>query len=127
MKKPHDQLESSAYSDYLVSELVGRLQKTGAKLIWAATTPVPQGSQGRVHGDAARYNAIALKVMTDNGVAVDDLYAVMLPRLAELQQPKNVHFNAKGYMVLARQVADSILEALGKPKLDAPKEKGKQK
>jgi acyl-CoA thioesterase-1 len=107
-------------------ELVGRLQKTGAKLIWAATTPVPAGSQGRVRGDAAKYNAIALKIMTDSGVAIDDLYALALPRLSELQQPKNVHFTAKGYQVLARQVADCILEALGKPKLEASKEQGKE-
>lgn len=109
-----------------LGELVGRLQKTGAKLIWAATTPVPAGSQGRVHDDAARYNAIALKIMTDNGVAIDDLHALVLPRLSQLQQPKNVHFTAKGYQVLARQVADSILDALGKPKLEAPKEQGKE-
>ncbi len=122
----HQQIPPAQYEKNL-RELVGRLQKTGAKLVWAATTPVPIGSQGRVHGDAARYNAIALKIMTDNGVAIDDLYTLALPRLAQLQQPKNVHFNAEGYMVLARQVSDSILEALGKPKLEAPKEEGKQK
>ena len=36
-------------------ELVGLLQKTGSKLIWATTAPVPAGAQGRVKGDAAKY------------------------------------------------------------------------
>jgi len=104
-------------------ELVLRLKKTGAKLIWATTTPVPAGAQGRVKGDAARYNAIALKIMTDNGVAVDDLYALALPQLSKIQQPRNVHFRPEGYKVLSRQVANSILKALGKDELEADKEK----
>jgi len=117
---PPDQYEKN------LRELVGRLKKTGAKLIWAATTPVPPGSQGRVHGDAARYNAIALKIMTDNGVAIDDLHALALPRLAQLQLPKNVHFKPNGSRVLAHQVANNILKALGKPELADQKDPGKQ-
>jgi len=104
-------------------ELVGLLQKTGSKLIWATTTPVPAGAQGRVKGDAAKYNTIALKSMTDSGVAVDDLYTLALGRLSKIQQPRNVHFRPEGYKVLARQVANSILKALGKTELEADKEK----
>ncbi len=104
-------------------ELVGLLQKTGAKLIWTSTTPVPAGAGGRIQGDAAKYNAIALKIITDKGVAVDDLYALALPQLSKIQQPKNVHFTPAGYKVLARQAANSILKALGKGTLDSEKEK----
>lgn len=106
-------------------ELVGRLKKTGAKLIWATTTPVPAGSQGRIQGDSAKYNAIALKIMTDNGVAVDDLYALALGQLSKIQQPKNVHFTPAGSKVLARQVASSILKALGKGALESEAEQEK--
>lgn len=104
-------------------ELVALLQKTDAKLIWATTTPVPAGAGARVKGDAVKYNAIALKIMTDNGVAVDDLYALALPQLSKIQKPKNVHFTPEGSEVLAHQVANSILKALGKPELEAEKEK----
>ena len=34
-------------------ELVKRLKKTGARLIWRNTTPVPEGARGRVPGDSA--------------------------------------------------------------------------
>jgi len=63
--------------------------------------------------------------MTDSGggVAVDDLYALALPQLSRIQQPRNVHFTPEGSRVLARQVANSILKALGKAELEPEKEK----
>ena len=48
-------------------DIVARLQKTGATLIWASTTPVPDGSAGRVQGDEVNYNKVAARVMKDNG------------------------------------------------------------
>jgi len=94
--------------------IVARLKKTGAKLIWAATTPVPNAevTPPRRNSDVIEYNAAARKIMDEAGVAVDDLYSLVNPRLEELQQPANVHYTAAGYDVLARQVAESILRAL---------------
>ena len=59
--------------------------------------------------------------MKANGVAVDDLYSSVLPKLKQLQRPKNVHFTDEGYAFLAKQVSDSILDALK----SAPKAKDK--
>ncbi|NOX99167.1 MAG: SGNH/GDSL hydrolase family protein [Verrucomicrobia bacterium] len=94
--------------------LVERLKKTGAKLIWCSTTPVPEGAGGRVVGDSAKYNAIAAKVMADNKIPTDDLYAFCKPRLKEIQKPANVHFSTEGSAALAKEVAASISKALGK-------------
>lgn len=88
-------------------QIVERLKKTGARLIWASTTPVPDGSAGRVMGDEARYNAVAAKIMKDAGIAIDDLHAVVV-RKPHLQMPRNVHYTPEGYQALARSVADSI-------------------
>lgn len=98
-----------------LGELVKRLKATGAKLIWASTTPVPEGGvkPKRLNSDVVAYNAVAKKIMDANGVAIDDLYALALPRLKEIQQPVNVHFTEKGSAELAKQVAASILAALG--------------
>jgi acyl-CoA thioesterase-1 len=95
-------------------ELVKRIKAAGARLIWASTTPVPEGklSPPRRPGDEVVFNAIALRVMKENGVAVDDLYSFALPRLPDIQQPANVHFTAEGSKALAEQVAASILRAL---------------
>lgn len=97
-----------------LEKLVVRLKQTGAKLIWCSTTPVPEGSAGRVVGDSAKYNAAAAKVMAKHGVATDDLYAFCMPRLKDIQRPANVHFSPQGSQALAEQVAKSILAALGK-------------
>jgi len=97
-------------------QLVGELKQTGAALIWASTTPVPKGDlkPPRDDADVVAYNAVARKVMDENGVAINDLYAFAAPKLAELQLPANVHFSAKGSAALAEQVAAAIAKALPK-------------
>ncbi len=94
--------------------IVARLRRTGAKLVWASTTPVPDGSQGRVRADEVRYNEVAERVMKDLGVPIDDLHAVVESAPADMQLPKNVHFTPEGYRILARSVVASIEKALGK-------------
>ncbi len=113
VEKGHQQVPIEQYARNL-EELVKRLKKTGAKLIWASTTPVPEGATGRVKGDEVRYNAAARKIMEKYGVAIDDLYSAAISRLSEIQRPKNVHFTPQGSEFLAKHVAESILEALGK-------------
>lgn len=95
-------------------EIVGKLKGTGAKLIFATTTPVPEGKLApwRSDADVVRYNAAALRVMKENGIAVDDLYAYVKPREAELQLPVNVHFKPEGSKALAEEVVKSIRAAL---------------
>ncbi len=105
---PPDQYEAN------LKLLVARLKKTGAKLIWRTTTPVPKGCAGRVVGDSAKYNAIAKKIMDENSVAIDDQYAFCMTRLDKIQRPANVHFTAEGSMQLAKQAVAAIEAALKK-------------
>ena len=93
-------------------KLVTRLQQTGAKLIWRSTTPVPEGAKGRIVGDAAKYNAVAARIMQEHGIPIDDQYTFCLPRLRDIQKPANVHFTADGSRELARQAVASIERAL---------------
>ena len=98
-------------------ELVKQLKATGAKLIWCATTPVPDAElkPPRKNADVVAYNTVAKKIMTENGIAIDDLYAFALPQLTAIQRPANVHFTDEGSKVLAKQVVASIEAALPKP------------
>jgi len=94
--------------------LVKQLKATGAKLIFATTTPFPAGVKPfRLPEDAVKYNEAALGVIRANNIQVNDLYELVLPKLNALQKRRNVHFNEEGSKVLGEQVADVIQAALG--------------
>lgn len=97
-------------------ELVRQLKPTRATLIWATTAPVPK-EEGRLKvsrrtADVPLYNSAAREIMEENRIRVDDLYGFALPRLADIQQPADVHYTTAGYAELAKQVAASIEAAL---------------
>jgi acetyl esterase/lipase len=89
--------------------LVLQLKKSGAKLIWASTTVVPEGEAGRRVGDEVRYNAVAEKIMKKHGVSINDLHALSATFPPELfARPGDVHYTAGGSRKLAEQVAGSV-------------------
>ena len=94
-------------------KIVARLRQTGAKLIFATTTPVPECEAGKYVKDSELpYNEVARKVMAEEGIVVNDLWDAVKPQLEKLQIPRNVHFHAAGSAALAKQVAQSIRAAL---------------
>ena len=96
-----------------LEKLTLQLQETGANLIFATTTPVPEGELGRKVGDDLRYNAAALEVMEKHGVAVNDLHSAMAGKM-EVYGVKegDVHFKPEGSQILANQVAGTIIRTL---------------
>lgn len=99
-----------------LDRLVSRLEQTGAKLIWASTTAVPDAdlSPPRQDSDVVAYNQAAQRVMKSHRVPVNDLYAFSEPILGEIQRPANVHFTPAGSKRLAEQVAAAIRKELGR-------------
>ena len=104
--------------------MVLRMKNTGAKLIWATTTPVPPKAEGTmlkrfkkevVIGPELeqQYRDAALQVMKKHDVEVDDFYALLKPHQAEFQKEDNVHFAPGASALMAKQAADCILKALG--------------
>lgn len=105
----HDR--NTPVADYAarLERIVEQLEKTGAKLVWATTTPIPDASaQNQTAASIVERNAVAAAIMEKHGVAIDDLFAFITPRLAEAQLTNDVHFKAEGYDLLGRQVAESI-------------------
>jgi acyl-CoA thioesterase-1 len=92
-------------------ELVEQLKATGAKLIWANTTPVPAGTVGRVAGDEKSYNAVAARVMKDAGIPTNDLCAAVIAN-PKWQLKRNVHFTPEGSKALAEMVVVAITAQL---------------
>ncbi len=95
-----------------LEKLVVRLKKTGAKLIWRNTTPIPPGSKGRYVGDSVKYNEAAARVMKRHGIPTHNLFTMSKKRMKELMLPANVHYKKEGSVALGKDVARVIIEAL---------------
>jgi acyl-CoA thioesterase-1 len=89
-----------------LQQLVERLKKTGAKLIWCSTTPVPNGAVGRIPGDEITYNRAAERVMQAHDLPINDLYRHAAENVPTL--PRDVHYTDDGSQKLAEQVAAAI-------------------
>jgi hypothetical protein len=63
-----------------LERLVVRMKETGATRIWATTTLVPGGEDGRFVGNEVSYNAIAARVMDKRGVETNDLHGLTSSR-----------------------------------------------
>jgi acyl-CoA thioesterase-1 len=119
----HQNVPPAEYEKNL-HQIIARLKQTGARLIFASTTPVPESDAAKYVKDSELpYNDIAKKVMAEHGVAWNDLWSLVKPRQAELQIPRNVHFQAKGSSVMAAQVAAVTRDALSKPRSTSPESK----
>lgn len=95
--------------------IVTRLEATGAVLIWASTTTVPENEAGRFVGDEDTYNRVAARVMARHHIAIDDLHALTRTfSTAEFIRPGDVHYTEAGYARLARKIAEAIAAVLPK-------------
>ena len=104
-------------ADYVkrLEAIVVRLERTGAKLIWASTTPIPDNpAQKQTAQSIVEKNALAAEVMKKHGIPTDDLFAAMTPRLKEFQPPLDVHFTGAGYDFLGAKVGESILSVINR-------------
>jgi acyl-CoA thioesterase-1 len=107
-----------------LGQLVARLKKTNAKLIWATTTPwCPEPYDYAAKRlkvilqysaeDEKRWKDAALKVMKEHDIPVNDLHALLLPNLNDyLDKPDDIHFNRKGSQTMADQIAVVIGDGL---------------
>lgn len=109
-----------------LTELIKRLrEETGAKLIWASTTPI-RASTSNVFklGSEIEYNRIAADVMAKHDVPINDMYRYVF-ELIDMDKPAShgadpFHFDRKP---IHAPIVASIREALGLP---APGEEPKQ-
>ena len=88
-----------------------------AKLIWASTTPVtaqdhPGELDPEINPVIVEHNAMAAKVMKEEGVPIDNLGALMMPHL-DLARGDRFHWKPEGTALLVKQVSDTLLKALG--------------
>jgi hypothetical protein len=109
----HDRHTPIADYAQRLEQLVTRMQKTGAKLIWASSTPIPDlPKQKYFAASIVERNQVAEELMQKYGIVIDDLFTAVTPHLAVLQNTDDVHFKGEGYEFLGKQVAASIEAAI---------------
>ncbi len=102
----HDRATPIADYKLRLEQLVARMKQTGATLVWASTTPIPDVPKKKfTAASIVERNNAAAEVMQEHGVLTDDLFAAITPRLAELQNADDVHFSGPGNEFLGEQVA----------------------
>jgi len=96
-----------------IFKFLGKIEPE-SKIIFASTTPVPpEGAPGFRPGDAATYNEVLKKVLSDYPkIVLNDLYALTKPNPDWHSKPSNVHYGREGRNKQGEQVAAKILEAL---------------
>jgi lysophospholipase L1-like esterase len=103
----------------LFAEAVGILRAGApkARLIWASSTPVTVAGKPQIDPEVTKIvigiNAAARPVAEKEGMAIDDLYALMIDKPA-LGAGDRWHWNGKGQAVQADAVTASILAELAK-------------
>jgi hypothetical protein len=66
--------------------IVTRLKATGAKLVWASTTPITGSPNNLFDVDSEiEYNAIAAKIMTKENVPINDMHAYVISQMQPLK------------------------------------------
>ena len=103
-----------------LNEMVVYLKKLApdAVLVFATTTPVPEGAAGRYAGDAQKYNKAALDVLKRYPeIVINDLYTFTKPNQPDWwTKPGDVHYKTVGSNAQGDEVARVILKALSDKK-----------
>jgi hypothetical protein len=127
LKQAYDK-SNDTWGDYAVSledyrknleKEIAILKKTGAKLIWCSTTPVPNSNTGRYarrEGAAREFNKAAMEVMRKHPeIQINDLHRFVCETKAfdKWRTGRDVHFWDKDLQDrIGKAVADAITKAL---------------
>ena len=104
---------------HFLKRIIQEVRRNGAKLIFATTTPIYEpgssadntgtGAELRYSNDwVCAYNKAAVELMAQEGIPVNDLYALMLQGDRYYKCPDLLHLTEEGSRLCARQAADMI-------------------
>ena len=88
------------------------MEKSGARVIFATTTPVARESEGRSNEEIDLYDRKAAEWMKSHGIAVCDLNAVVKSDMDEYICDDTIHLTAEGYCACAEKVREEIEKVL---------------
>ena len=110
----HDRKKTAEQYAANLEQVIARLAKTGAQLVWARTTPF-KNKGGKVEDESPALNKVSDELMQKHHIPVDDLHAAVIGVVATARNADDTHFNDAGIKLLAAQVVKSIDPLLKKP------------
>lgn len=79
------------------------------KVIFATTTPVTKQNPYNSNSDIERFNDIAVSVLKEKGVIINDLYGTVSSDIDKyIRKDDNIHLTEEGIRVCSEQVANII-------------------
>ena len=98
--------------DYLadMKRVYARMKATGAKIIFATSTPTSPYDGDRRQEDIAEYNRAMTEWLSDKDVEINDLYSFLKPHVFEYISDDRVHLNKYG----VREVGNKVVEVIKK-------------
>lgn len=106
----HDRRKKAEQYRENLERVVQRLEKTGATLIWARTTPCD--CQPEAVGQVQMLNEVADEIMKKHNVRINDFFGLLAPEKEKVINSDRVHFNGEASKAMAEMVAKSIAEAI---------------
>lgn len=100
----------SSLEEYIenLRRIVNELQRTGAKIIFATTTPVAVDAIGRSNAEIDLYNEAAEALMETKGIEINDLNDLVKQDLGGNICEDRLHLNELGNKRCAEQVIRAI-------------------
>ena len=106
----HDRAKKPEQYATNLEKIITLLEKTGAKLVWARTTPF-QGKGSKNADDSPALNKASDEVMKQHNIPMADLHAAVVGVVATARSTDNTHFNETGIKRLAAEVV-KVLDPL---------------
>ncbi len=108
---------------HFLKRIISEIRRNGAEIIFATTTPILKsgcamdntgtGMEISYNNDwVVKYNDAAKKLMAEQNITVDDLYAQMLKGKNYYKCEDMLHLTEEGYKICAEQAAKLIEEKL---------------
>ncbi|MFC5403111.1 SGNH/GDSL hydrolase family protein [Cohnella soli] len=95
-----------------IRQILDRLKRSGASIIWATTTPVSPNNVNCDNPEIDKYNETILALMRSENVAINDLNAIIKQDLGAYIGEDHLHLTPQGSEACAEAVAKAVLPYL---------------
>lgn len=95
----------TSLEEYLenLTRILNELERTGAAIIFATTTPIHPNGKGRSNKEIDCYNQAAIKLMSSRNIEINDLNRLVKENLQDNICEDLLHLTEEGYRKCAEQ------------------------